>query len=157
MPCFNYITSVKPVVKLCNTLIGVVDDDLHLGNRLYNNIYQRNHTTLGSDFYRSSNNVIANRMCDKFICTLRTVLAFMVLSHVTLVENIVDDIYIAWRKVIRVIFKIPNVTHNYIVFNLCYSITDGLDRRLVKYIHSLSHTNNTTEQSIVNSKLLICL
>ena len=32
---------------------------------------------------------------------------------------------------------------------------ERLDRRLVKYIYNLLHTNNSTVQSIVNSKLLL--
>ena len=32
---------------------------------------------------------------------------------------------------------------------------ERLDRRLIKYIYNLLHTNNSTVQSIVNSKLLL--
>ena len=49
-----------------------------------------------------------------------------------------------------------NATHNYIISNLDYNITERLDRRLVKFIfYNLLHTNNSTVQSIVNSKLLL--
>ena len=46
-------------------------------------------------------------------------------------------------------------THNYIISHLDYNIMERLDRRLVKYIYNLLHTNNSTVQSIVNSKLLL--
>ena len=55
----------------------------------------------------------------------------------------------------RVIFCLPNTTHNYIISHLDYNIMERLDRRLVKYIYNLLHTNNSTVQSIVNSKLLL--
>ena len=46
-------------------------------------------------------------------------------------------------------------THNYIISHLDYNIMERLDRRLVKYIYNLLHTNNSTVLSIVNSKLLL--
>ena len=55
----------------------------------------------------------------------------------------------------RVIFCLPNTTHNYIISHLDYNIMERLDRRLVKFIYYLLHTNNSTVQSIVNSKLLL--
>ena len=49
-----------------------------------------------------------------------------------------------------------NTTHNYIISNLDYNIMERLDRRLVKFIfYNLLHTNYSTVQSIVNSKLLL--
>ena len=55
----------------------------------------------------------------------------------------------------RIIFCLPNTTHNYIISYLDYNIMERLDRRLVKYIYNLLHTNNSTVQSIVNIKLLL--
>ena len=55
----------------------------------------------------------------------------------------------------RVIFCLPNTTHNYIISNLDYNIMKRLDRRLVKFIYNLLLTNNSTVQSIINSKLLL--
>ena len=42
-----------------------------------------------------------------------------------------------------------------IIAHLDYNIMERLDRRLVKYFYNLLHTNNSTVQSIVNSKLLL--
>ena len=52
-------------------------------------------------------------------------------------------------------FGLPNTTHNYIISHLDYNIMERLDRRRVKFIYNLLHTNNSTVQSIVNSKLLL--
>ena len=37
--CFNYVSSDKPYLTLCGKPVDVVDNYLHLGNRIYNNIY----------------------------------------------------------------------------------------------------------------------
>ena len=55
----------------------------------------------------------------------------------------------------RVIFCLPNTTHNNIISHLDYNIMERLDRRLVKFIYNLLHTNNFTVQSIVERKLLL--
>ena len=55
----------------------------------------------------------------------------------------------------RVIFCLPYTTHNYIISHLYYYIRVRLDHRLVKFIYTILHTNNSTVQSIVNSKLLL--
>ena len=65
------------------------------------------------------------------------------------------NVYTAWRKCMQVIFGLPNTTHNYIISNLYYNIMERLDRRLVEFIYNLLHTNNSTVQSIINSKLLL--
>ena len=57
----------------------------------------------------------------------------------------------------RVTFCLPNTTHNYIISQLDYNIMERHDHRLVKFIYNLLHTNNSTIQSIVNSKLLLYL
>ena len=55
----------------------------------------------------------------------------------------------------RVIFCLSNTTHNYIISHLAYNIMEILDRKLVKFIYNLLHTNNSTVHSIVNSKLFL--
>ena len=34
------LLDVKPVVYLCDATVDVVDSEMYLGNKLYNNIYQ---------------------------------------------------------------------------------------------------------------------
>ena len=157
--CFNSVSPDKPYITLCGKPVDVVDNDLHLGNRIYNNIYTQCSNSMISDFYRRSNQVKANfRMCDSF--TLSNL-------HSTFCNNFYGielynfnkapllNVYTARRKCMRVIFCLPNTTHNYIISNLDYNIMERLDRRLVKFIYNLMHTNNSTVQSIINSKLLL--
>ena len=80
--CFNYVSSDKPYITLCGKPVDV-DNDLHLGNRIYNNIYTQCSNSMTSDFYRRSNQAKASfRMCDSFtlICILLIVTVFMALN-----------------------------------------------------------------------------
>ena len=36
--CYNMLLDVKPVVYLCDAIVDVVDSEMYLGNKLYNNI-----------------------------------------------------------------------------------------------------------------------
>ena len=71
-------------------------------------------------------------------------------------EDYIDDVYIAWRKCIRLIYRLPYQAHNFIVSNLDYCIIERLDRRLAKYIYNLLHSPNIMLKSIITSKLLLC-
>ena len=57
--CFNSVSSDKPYLTPCGKPVDVVDNDLHLGNRIYNNIYTQCSNSMISDFYRRSNQVKA--------------------------------------------------------------------------------------------------
>ena len=64
---FNSVSPDKPYITFCGMPVEVVDNDLHLGNRIYNTIYTQCSNSMISDFYRRSNHVKANfRMCDSF-------------------------------------------------------------------------------------------
>ncbi len=156
--CFNPCSDLKPCVKLCGKVVEVVDSDLHLGNRIYSDIYRKNSDEMVANFYMRSNQVRANfRMCDSFTlndlhstyCT-----SFYGIELYDFNKDYVNDIYVAWRKCIRQIFRLPYRAHNYIVSNLSYCIIERLDRRLAKYIYNLLHCDNNLVRSIVNSKLL---
>ena len=53
----------------------------------------------------------------------------------------INDIYVAWRKVIRKLFKLPYRTHNYLVCGIVECITVKLNRRLTKFVHSMINSN----------------
>ena len=156
--CFNSVSPDKLYITFCGKHVDVVDNDLHLGNRIYNNIYTQCSNSI-SDFYRRSNQVKANfRMCDSFtLSNLHYTFcnSFYGIELYNCNKAHLINVYTAWRKCMRVIFCLPNTTHNYIISHLDYNIMERLDRRLVMYIYNLLHTNNSTVQSIVNSKLLL--
>ena len=65
--CFNSVSSDKPYITLCGKPVDVVDNDLHLGNRISNNIYIQYSNSMIADVYRHSTEVLKSfRMCDSF-------------------------------------------------------------------------------------------
>ena len=49
---YNMLLDVKPVVYLCDGIVDVVDSEMYLGNKLYNNIYKTKIDELVCDFER---------------------------------------------------------------------------------------------------------
>ena len=131
--CFNYVSSDKPYLTLCGKHVDVVDNDLHLGNRIYNNIYTQCSNSMISDFY--SNQVKSSfKMCDSFtLINLHSTFcnSFYGIDLYNFNRAALKKIYTAWRKCMRVICCLPNTTHNYIISHLDYNIMERLDRRLV--------------------------
>ena len=140
---YNSCTAISPRLLLCGELVEVVDTDLHLGNRIYNNIYKKNVDDMISEFYRRSNHVISNfKMCDSF--TLRNLHAsyctsFYGIELYDFSNAYMSNLFTAWRKCIRRIFSVPYRTHNYIVSYLGHCLYIQLHRRLAKYMFGLEH------------------
>ena len=104
--CYNMLLDVKPVVYLCDAIVDVVDSEIYLGNKLYNNIYKTKIDKLVSDLERQGNHIIHNfSMCDSFT-----------LKHIF--STYCESFYISWQKIIQYIFRLCPRTHNYIVSNL---------------------------------------
>ena len=66
----------------------------------------------------------------------------------------VDEFRVAWRKIKRRIWRLPNRAHNAIVQNLSYNIVDQLETRIIKCIHMCLNHDNDIYRSISLSKLL---
>ena len=60
-----------------------------------------------------------------------------------------NDIYVAWRKVIKKLFKLPYRTHNYSMCGIVECITVKLDRRLTKFVHSMINSKNITVRELI--------
>ena len=65
----------------------------------------------------------------------------------------ISKIYVAWRKAVRRIFRLPPRAHNYIVSQLRNCIVVKLDRRLGKFLYTLLHSYNIVVSSMVLHKL----
>ena len=39
--CFNVSLETKPVIKLCNQLVDVVDSEVYLGTKFFTNVYEK--------------------------------------------------------------------------------------------------------------------
>ena len=67
--------------------------------------------------------------------------------------NYVDEFKVAWRKIKRRIWRLPNRAHNAIVQNLSYNIDDQLETRMIKFNHMCLNHDDVC-RSISLSKLL---
>ena len=57
-----------------------------------------------------------------------------------------DKFYVAWRKVKRCIWKLPNTAHNRIIHNIASNIHIILEKRLINIIHSALNGNDMCRQ-----------
>ena len=48
--CFNLSLETKPVIKLCNQLVDVVDSEVYLGTKMFTNVYEKPLDKLVCDF-----------------------------------------------------------------------------------------------------------
>ena len=129
------LLDVKPVVYLCDAIVDVVDSEMYLGNKLYNNIYKTKIDELVCDFERRSNHIIQTfSMCDSFILKHIFVMYCECFYGCELFNyTYMSILYISWQKIICYIFRLSPRTHNYIVSNLGNCIIGRLDRRLCKH------------------------
>ena len=155
--CYNLISDFIPSVKLCGQCIEVVSDKIYLGNHIYNDIYSKNISEFVGDFYRRSNHIISNfNMCDIIkLNHLHVTYSTSMYGCELLQHNVkyMSQLYVAWRKSIRRVFRLPSQTYNYIVSNLGGCIVECQDRRLTKYIYNILHGDNNVIKTIVHSKL----
>ena len=57
----------------------------------------------------------------------------------------IKEIFVAWRKTMRKLFRLPYRTHNYIVCGITKDISFKLHRRLLtKFMYSMIHSDNDT-------------
>ena len=118
---------------------------------------EKNISEFAGDFYRRSNHIISNfNMCDSITLNhLHATYCTSMYGCELLQHNAkyMSQLYVAWRKSIRRVFRLPSQTHNYIVSNLGGCIIERLDRRLTKYIYNILHSDNNVIKTIVHSKL----
>ena len=56
----------------------------------------------------------------------------------------IEEIFVAWRKTMRKLFRLPYRTHNYIVCGITEDIFIKLHRRVTKFMYSMLHSDNDT-------------
>ena len=102
------LLDVKPVVYLCDDIVDVVDSEMYLANKLYNNIYKTKIDELVYDFERRSNHVIQKfSMCDSF--TLKHIIStycesFYRCELFNFTKSYMSRLYISWRKLYVIFF-----------------------------------------------------
>ena len=110
------VRQIYPQFYLNGTPVTVVNKDKHLGNYISTNIYDRNIISNVCDFYQRSNSVISDfgicdsETLDKIHSTFCMHMYGCELWNIT--DSDVGKFYVAWRKVKRCIWKLPNTAHN---------------------------------------------
>ena len=124
-----------------SALIPVVASDKHLGNYISTNINDRNIIDNIYDLhvYQRSNRVISDfRVCDSNALDSlhRTYCTHMYGCELwDLNCNYIKDFKVAWRKIRRRIWRLPNRANNAIVHQLSYDIDYQLESRMIKFVH----------------------
>ena len=54
----------------------------------------------------------------------------------------IEEFFVAWRKTMRKLFRLPYRTHNYIVCGITDDISIKLHRRVTKFMYSMIHSDN---------------
>ena len=65
----------------------------------------------------------------------------------------ISELYVAWRKVMRRVFKLPMRTHNYIVCGIVESVNLLLDCRIAKFIFNVINSKNRMVTTLINTFL----
>ena len=106
--CYNMLLDVKPVVYLFDATVDVVDSDMYLGNKLYNNINKTKIYELVCYFEKQSHHIIHTfSMCDSFTLKHyfpRTVKVFMDVNYLTLRNLICQNCIFHGRKLYVIFF-----------------------------------------------------
>ena len=154
--CFN-VKHTYFVLYLCNQPVNLVEHETYLGNDIVSDIFDRSISHTMHTFYQKSNHVISDvRMLDSFSLHKLHSTYCMSLYGCELFNynsNYISELYVAWTKVIRNIFKLPMRTHNYIVCGIVESVNIILDLRMANYIFNIINSDNTTVTSLINSFL----
>ena len=70
-------------------------------------------------------------------------------------KNLLEVFYVAWRKSLRRVWKISNVTHNNLLpfMNNCHPIDVILEKRCIKFVWSLYDSNYALYSNILRFSL----
>ena len=67
----------------------------------------------------------------------------------------VEEIFVAWRKTMRKLFRLPYRTHKYIVCGITEDIYIKLHNRVTKFMYSMIHSDNETlSKDTISSEIL---
>ena len=124
--CFNINVDSLDITLYSEKEIHV-DNETYLGVSLKSDITDRAITQTVCSFYQKNNHVIANySMLDSFSrCKLH--INFCMSLYGSELWNFncgyIAEIFVAWRKTMRKLFRLPYRTHNYIVRGIIEDIS----------------------------------
>ena len=133
-----------------------MNSDKHLGNFISSDIQDRNVISSVCDLYQRSNSIISDfSSCNSVsLDSLHNTLCMhMYGCELWNLSNGHDEKFkIAWRKVKRIIWKLPRLTHNCIIHGLSTDISALIEKRMINFIHNaLNH--NSVCKNLLYTKL----
>ena len=131
--------------------------DIHLGNLMSCDIYDRNIDNTVCDFYQNSHGLINEfRAC---YCITLDALRRAYCMHMygcalwNLNDKKIEAFRISWRKIKRRIWKLPAIAHNIIVHNLSYKFDVCLDMRIIKFVYNALNHSTEICHNLLHTKL----
>ena len=157
--CFNLdLLCEVPLIYLNGVQVSKVEHEKHIDNYVSINISDINMIANVCDLYQRSNLLISDfRLCDSrnLDCLHTTYCMHMYGSELRNLNcKYVDEFRVAWRKIKRRIWRLPNRAHNAIGQNLSHNIDNQLETRVIQFIHICLNHDNDVCRSILLSKLL---
>lgn len=156
--CFNSNNSCENIsISLCGTRVEVVSSFIYLGNYISMDILDRNINAMINTLYGKTNFIRSDfSMLDSSVIYRLHSTYCMSLYGIELYnynDSNIAKVYTAWRKIVRLLFNLPRMTHNYIVYNLVDNIVTKLDKRLARFIHSIFNSDNKLVRTIAEHQL----
>ena len=154
--CYNIDSSTCPPIFLNSQPITIVNSDKHLGNFISSDIQDRHVISSVCDLYQRSNSIISDfSSCNSVSLDSlhNTFCMHMYGCELWNLSNGQDEKFkIAWRKVKRIIWKLPRLTHNCIIHGLSTDISALIEKRMINFIHNaLNH--NSVCKNVLYTKL----
>ena len=131
--------------------------DIHLGNFISCDIYDRNIDNTVCDVYQRGYGLINEfRACD---CIPLNYLHKSYCMHMYgcelwyMNDKKSEAFRITWRKIKRRIWKLPTRAHNTIVHNLSYNFDVCLDMKIIKFVYNALNHSNEICHNLLHTKL----
>ena len=157
-------TQEKITVKTKNNkIIESTDKCVYLGIPLHACTLNNDMTSTVRDFNRKVNNLLADFsfvdsntlsvLFDSYCMSIYGSQLFKLYD-----KNSVNCIYVAWRKAIRKIWKIPNISHCRLLpyINDCNSMDSILERRCIRFLYNIFNSESQLYTSMIKYSLTNC-
>ena len=157
-------TQEKITVKMKNNkIIESTDKCVYLGIPLHACTLNNDMTSTVRDFNRKVNNLLADFsfvdsntlsvLFDSYCMSIYGSQLFKLYD-----KNSVNCIYVAWRKAIRKIWKIPNISHCRLLpyINDCNSMDSILERRCIRFLYNIFNSESQLYTSMIKYSLTNC-
>ena len=146
-----------------NKIIESTDKCVYLGNPLHSCTLNKDMSHTVRDFNRRVNNLLADFsfvdsntlavLFDSYCMSIYRSQLFKLYD-----KNSVNCIYVAWRKAIKKIWKIPNISHCRLLphINDCNDIDSILERRCKRFLYNVFNCEDQLYASMIKYSLANC-